>query len=363
MTDEGVDGAQARGTVGPHMPADQAEAVESTPAPPIASRFISWRTLVSFLVAAAIVAVAVKQGGINWSDTWDHVRHADLRLYVLALLAFVCAMGLRAVRWHWLLRNAGERCGTFSLFEIIYASFFVNCVIPAKMGDVYRAFLVRQRENVGASKALGTVIAERLLDLVVLMALLVVTGALTFHNRVPGSLVPYVIAGALLAAFGISVVVIMATGRGQRVVRRLPERISSRYENFRHGTVQSLSPWPFVTMLTVAVWCLEGTRLGLVVAALDLTSYMHPSQFLLVALVAALLTTVPFTPGGLGLVEAGMVGVLATVADVPRNAGASITVLDRSISYGSVVIIGFFFFALTHVRQARATRLAGPSSA
>ncbi len=359
-----VDPRQARGTVGPDMPADQAEVVEpSAAAPPLASRLLSWRTLASFLVAAVIVGVAIKQGGINWGDTWNHIRHADLRLYALALLSFVLAMGLRGLRWHWLLRNAGEDVGSFSLFEIIYASFFVNCVIPAKMGDVYRAFLLRQRENVGASKALGTIIAERLLDLVVLMGLLLITGAITFHNRVPGTLVPYVIAGGLLAAFGITVVVVMATGHGTRLVRRLPERISVRYENFRHGTVQSLSPWPFVSLLTLAVWCLEGTRLGLVVASLGFTDLMHPSQFLLVALVAALLTTVPFTPGGLGLVEAGMVGVLATVADVPRTAGASITVLDRSISYGSTLVIGFAFFALTHVRQPRSARIPGPSSA
>lgn len=357
-----VELAGGRGTVGPDMPADQAAPVETPPAPALASRLFSWRTLLSFVVAAAIVVVAIKQGGINWGDTWNHIRHADLRLYALALLAFVGAMGVRAVRWHFLLRNAGEHCHTFSLFEIIYASFFVNCVIPAKMGDVYRAFLVRQRENVGASKALGTIIAERLLDLVVLMGLLVIAGAITFHNRVPGALVPYAVAGGLLSIFGVAVVFVMATGRGQRFIHRLPARVGERYENFRKGTVQSLSPWPFVALLTVLVWCLEGTRLGLVVAALDLSSLMHPSQFLLVALVAALLTTVPFTPGGLGLVEAGMVGVLGTVADVPRNAAASITVLDRSISYGSVVVIGFVFFALTHVRQARSTRLAGEPS-
>ena len=343
------------------MPAPQAEA-PATPqvaAPPLASRLFSWRTLLSFLVAAGIVAFAVKQGGINWSDTWNHIRHADVRLYALALLAFGGSMTVRAVRWRLLLRNAGEHCGTFSLFEIIFASFFVNCVIPAKMGDVYRAFLVRQREQVGASKALGTIIAERLLDLLVLMGLLIITGAITFRNRVPTSLVPYMLAGAALSFVGIGVVVVMALGRGQRLVHRLPGRLSERYEHFRSGTVRSLTPWPFLVLLTIAVWCLEGARLGLVVSALDFQSLMHPAQFLLVALVAALLTTVPFTPGGLGLVEAGMVGVLATVADVPRSAGASITVLDRSISYGAVLVIGFIFFALTHVRQPRATRFAG----
>jgi uncharacterized protein (TIRG00374 family) len=222
---------------------------------------------------------------------------------------------------------------------------------------------VRQREHVAASKALGTVIAERLLDLLVLMGLLIITGAITFHNRIPGALVPYMIAGAMLSLVGIVAVVLMALGRGQRLVHRLPGNLRDRYESFRRGTVQSLTPWPLLVALTISVWCLEGARLGLVVTALDFQSLMHPSQFLLVALVAALLTTVPFTPGGLGLVEAGMVGVLATVADVPRSAGASITVLDRSISYGAVVVVGFVFFALTHVRQPRATRLAGETGA
>lgn len=347
------------------MPAPQAEAPETqaVAAPPLASRLLSWRTLLSFLVAAGIVAFAIKKGGISFSDTWDHIRHADLRLYALALVAFGCSMVARGVRWKLLLRNAGEHTSAFSSFEIIFASFFVNCVIPAKMGDVYRAFLVRQREHVGASKALGTIIAERLLDLLVLMSLLVVTGAIAFHNRVPRALVPYLIAGAVLSLFGIGVVVLMALGRGQRLVQRLPARLHDRYENFRHGAVQSLTPWPVVVLLTVLIWCLEGARLGFVVTALDLQSLLHPSQFLLVALVAALLTTVPFTPGGLGLVEAGMIQVLAIVADVPKSAGASIAVLDRSISYGAVVVIGFMFFALTHVRQPRSPRLAGETSA
>ena len=346
------------------MPAEQVEVAEAqVSAPPVAARLFSWRTGISFLVAGVIVAVAIKSGGIDWGSTWNRLSHANLRIYLLALLCFPAAMVVRAVRWQLLLRNAGEHAGTFSLFEIIYASFFVNCVIPAKMGDVYRAFLVRQRENVGASKALGTIIAERLLDLCVLMALLIITGAITFHNRVPRSLVPYVIAGGLLCAVGIGLVLLMAMGGGKRYLHRLPVRVVERYENFRQGAVRSLSPWPFVTLLTVLVWCLEGTRLGLVVAALDLQSLMQPAQFLLVALSAALLTTVPFTPGGLGLVEGGMIGVLAAVADVPHNSGAAITVLDRSITYGSVAVVGFVFFALTHVRQPRAARLAGQTGA
>jgi glycosyltransferase 2 family protein len=103
----------------------------------------------------------------------------------------------------------------------------------------------------------------------------------------------------------------------------------------------------------------EGARLGLVVFSLHLVGvHLGPSQFLLIALVAALLTTVPFLPGGLGLVEAGMIGVLITVGGVTNSAAASITLLDRSISYGSLVIVGFVIFVVTHVHVPRAHRVA-----
>ena len=86
--------------------------------------------------------------------------------------------------------------------------------------------------------------------------------------------------------------------------------------------------------------------------------HLGPSQFLLIALVAALLTTVPFLPGGLGLVEAGMIGVLITVGGVTNSAAVSITLLDRSISYGSLVVIGFIIFVVTHVHAPKTQRVA-----
>src|ERR1700732_2229440 len=70
-------------------------------------------------------------------------------------------------------------------------SFFVNCVVPAKMGDIYRAYLAKQKLDVPVSKALGTIIAERLIDLIVLMSLLLAAGAVVFRTKAPGTLLPY----------------------------------------------------------------------------------------------------------------------------------------------------------------------------
>ena len=321
--------------------------------PSLSARFVNRRTVASLVVAAIIVGVAIWRAPIDWGDAWNRIRHANPLLYIAALLVYYASFAVRGVRWQVLLRNAGEDRPARPLTGIVITSFFVNCVVPAKMGDVYRAYLARARLRVSASKALGTIIAERLLDLCVLMALLIASGAVVFHTKAPGILIPYVVAGTLICFAGVGVILTMRAGRGQRILRLLPEAIFHRYENFRIGTVRSLGRYPTLLLLTGTVWACEAGRLGFVVHALGV-NVLGPSQILLVALVAALLTTVPFLPGGLGLVEAGMVGVLIAVGGLSREGAVSIALLDRSISYGSVVVIGFVVFMFTHLHAPRA---------
>lgn len=322
-------------------------------APALAGRFLTKRTLISIAAAILIVAVVVWRANVPWGEAWDKIRSANLSLYFLAMAVYYLSFAARGIRWQVLLANAGEVRKAHRLTPLILASFFVNCIVPAKMGDVYRAYLGRVRERIPGSKALGTVVSERLLDLCVLMLLLLASGAYVFHKRSSGTLVPYVIFGALLCAAGIGVLVVMRAGRGTRVLRLLPDPIFRRYESFRSGAVSSLRRWPTLLVLTVAVWICESGRLGLVIAALGYSSQVGPSQFVLVALVAALLTTVPFTPGGVGLVQFGVTTALIIVAGITKTAAISIALLDGSISWGSLLIIGFIVFALVNFRMSR----------
>ncbi|MGH7721368.1 MAG: lysylphosphatidylglycerol synthase transmembrane domain-containing protein [Candidatus Dormibacteria bacterium] len=317
------------------------------------ARLLNRRTILSIAAAAVIVAVALWRAPINWGDAWTRIRNAKLDLYLAAIAVYYASFLVRSWRWKLLLRNAGEDRPTLPLLPILMVSFFVNCVVPAKMGDIYRAYLARLRQRVITARALGTIIAERLLDLVVLMALLLIAGAIVFHHRAPAVLIPYVVAGVLVCAAGIGAIAVMRAGRGQRILRLLPEAVFHRYESFRMGTVDSFKQLPVLVPLTAMVWGMESARLALVVYALGDGSSLGAAQLLLIALVAALLTTVPFLPGGLGLVEAGMVGVLISVGGIGRSAALSIALLDRSISYGSVVLIGAVVFAVLHVRVPR----------
>jgi uncharacterized protein (TIRG00374 family) len=296
---------------------------------------------------------------------WGDVRHATPSLYLLAIAVYYLSFVLRALRWKLLLRNTGEELPALSLGEILLASFFVNCVVPAKMGDLYRAVQLRTRHGVGGAKALGTIVAERLLDLFVLMGLLLAAGAVTFRDHVPRSLVPALIAFVVLCAIAGAALMLMVAGRGRRVLRLLPEQLVIRYEHFRSGTVDAFGRWNQVLPLSVGVWACEGLRLGFVIIALGYGSEVGPAHFLLVALIAALLTTVPFLPGGLALVEGGMIAVLGTFG-LSASGATAVALLDRSISFASLIVVGGLVFLVMHARGNRrpagaAVRLEGNS--
>ena len=105
---------------------------------------------------------------------------------------------------------------------------------------------------------------------------------------------------------------------------------------------------PGLGALTIVIWLTEGMRLYLVVQALGFSDVeLGLSGAIFVALIGSLLTAVPLSPAGLGIVEAGVVGVLTVAYGVPLPEATAIALLDRVISVFSVIIFGSIAYVLS----------------
>ena len=138
----------------------------------------------------------------------------------------------------------------------------------------------------------------------------------------------------------------------QRLSPFLPNRLKTHYVRFREGTLGSFKRIPLLLVLGLLGWIMETLRLFFVLRALsvDIRYFLIP----LVALGHAILSTVP-TPGGIGAVEPGMASLLMLGAG--SREALSVTILDRTITYASVIAIGGSVFS---IRQA-VRRRAAPS--
>ena len=106
------------------------------------------------------------------------------------------------------------------------------------------------------------------------------------------------------------------------------------------------------------IWTTEALRLLFVVDALGFDISLGISGAFFVALVASLLTAVPFTPAGLGIVEAGIVGLLTVVYHADPTEAAAIALVDRAISVLSVIILGFIAYLLSPKTKGRGAEVA-----
>ena len=128
-----------------------------------------------------------------------------------------------------------------------------------------------------------------------------------------------------------------------------PNMFVGIYLRFYRGFLGIKSNLFLVSFLGLIGWILEILRLYCVVLALGLT--LTPEHAILVALAGALLSVFP-TPGGIGVVEPGLVGVL--MLGVSRESAVAITLVDRTITYLSVVLLGglvFIFYEMNWWKQ------------
>ncbi len=315
------------------------------------------RTLISFALAIAIILFVVRGLNVDLAKTWAYMRGADPALMLAGFLVFYLTFPLRAIRWRMLLDNAGvpvrEGRKTWAslpaLMEYLYLSWFANCIVPAKLGDAYRGYLLKRNGHVSFSATFGTIFAERLLDMLGLFTFLVISGWFVFGTHLPPATNVIFISGLAL------VLLIVAGLAGMRwfspLLRRfMPHRLEAIYTSFESAALSSFSPriLPLLTLLTGAVWLLEGFRLFFVIQALGIEGlHLTLPVIIFVALASSLLTAIPLTPAGLGVVEGAVTAVLLALPVTPgatpvsRDLAVAVTFLDRTINFWSIVIFGF----------------------
>jgi len=223
----------------------------------------------------------------------------------------------------------------------------VNCLVPAKLGDLYRAYLLKINTPVSLSRTFGTVFIERVLDLFAIVVLGLGAGYWSFRSGLPPEV-------QILFAIGVIVVVILAVALltmrnfGRRVLTRLPlpHRVLELYDRFEEGVFGALRlrQLPTLVVVTGLIWATEAMRLFLVVEAMGFSDvHIGISGAFFVALTASLLTAVPLTPAGIGFVEGAVVGLLTFVYGIGQTEALAIVLVDRAISVLSVILPFAFF--------------------
>ena len=335
-------------------------------------RVLSLPTILSAAFGLAIIGFLLwRVLDFEWDEFVDHLIGINWWLYILAGLLYYVSFWFRGWRWQLIFNSVANRSenpdlqraeapnvATMSL--MILTGWFVNSVMFFRIGDAYRGWALADRTSSDMPTALGTVFAERVQDMVVVLVLVVtsaiwallVDGFAASGRIVDVAVIVVAVASGLVLAL---LLILYVMGKaGERVAQWLPARFGRQYLHFQDGTLNSFRGGGMTLQIALGVlgWLMEVLRFYFVAQAMGLEMAISIAMF--AALANAIMTTIP-VPGGLGFVETALITVLLLVGLNDTDA-FTLTVLDRSISWLSIVAFGGIAFLATTLKRSVTNR-------
>src|SRR5918995_1044379 len=238
-------------------------------------RLLSPQTLVSFGIAIAVLWFVARRLDVDPGAIWAQMRRANLWLLAVAFVLWYGAFFVRGWRWGRMLDSAGfNKADGFAipatpgLAEIVVLAYFANSIVPAKLGDAYRAYLLKRDAEVPFSAGFGTILAERFVDAMMLVIVLAGSVLVVFGAEMPAQARPTLMLGALLIVAGVGGLAVLWLTR-DAVIRFLPARIQEAYARLQGAIFGALRRPALVFGVGLLLWLNDGLRVWFVARSLD----------------------------------------------------------------------------------------------
>lgn len=290
-------------------------------------------------LVVSIVSLLLVAQSVNLADVGRIIASASVGLVALAVGVMSLALAFRIVTCFVLIapRGDGSRVGILRLITPVMVGYLANLVLPARLGELVRAYLISRREGVAFAANLGSVALERILDTVMLAVMAFVAASLM-------GAAPWIVRGTgLVAIVGMIVIAALAT-TGLQPVGRLLGRVGSiqvlrapisalvgAIEPFVHwsGGSHRRGAMGLALGLSLAAWLCNAVMFWLVGQAVGAS--LSPAAAILIMAVTVLATAIPSAPGYVGTFELAAVTV-ATSLGVPAELALALAVLAHLLS-------------------------------
>ena len=284
-----------------------------------------WRFWLGLAVSAAFLGILALQ--VDPGEIRDSLAEANYIYLAPAIAVYFAGLYLRAYRWRYLLAPIGQ-FSVARLYPVVVIAYMANNVLPARLGELVRAYYLARREQCNTGTALATIAVERVYDGLTLLAfaalaapLLLLMGAFSGQlNLSQGTTVTLSVAAAVLFFGALLCLTLLAKPRYSRPVvefglRFVPgsrgkERVRGLVDGFIQGLAILNSPVKHLVLflLSIPVWLLEASVYLLVGYSFGLHDYFASTwAFLLVVLLITstsnLVTALPSAMGGIGPFE------------------------------------------------------------
>lgn len=299
--------------------------------------------------ALSVLFLVLAFRGIDFAELWDTLAQVNYGLVLVAVGTIIATSMAKAARWRLLFYPCHRQRRYSKLLAILFIGQIVNIVIPPRLGELARAYLVGEIEGESKALALGTIAVEKAADLLMVLLLfvgLLLTMAVPRWVREPGvgvATVTLVLLGTLVLSAHYKERLLSAFSR---LLGILPELAQVRLMGHLQAALDSLEVfrrWDVsigVGGWSVLIWLLAASTNYIAFLALHLHLSFLAAVFLLVVLQVGV--AVPSSPGKVGVFHYLCLLALS-VFGLERSPALSYGLLLYFIVFLPPTLLGVFF--------------------
>ena len=300
------------------------------------------RWLPGAIVSIALIALVLN--AVDIKEVGKELRNANYTYIIIAGIFSAIWLMVRGKVWQTLLRNVPSYRDTFIT---IGEGYLMNNFLPFRLGEVGRAFLLSQKTDLKFTEILPTIIVERIFDLIISAAILVI--AVPYVAGAEGAAqVGYVIGGGVLLA----VILLYIAAQNQEWALNLFNKLTARVPKVQQiggelvasllaGLSVFTDGWLFARFLfwIVLNWLIAILQYTLIILAFLPQATLIWSMFCLG--ITAFGNAIPSLPGAVGTLEAAIVFAIETLSGNAAAAGG-IAAMVRLFNYLFTSIVGLY---------------------
>jgi len=323
------------------------------------------KKLLGFVVSIVFIVLIIKS--IDIKESIEAVKQLNPAYLLFMVPAYFCAFIFRAFRWRAILTH-DKKIKIMSLLNSLFKGWLVNCVVPARGGEFFRAHHFGKREDISRVKVLASIVLERIFDGMVLFLILLFLISFIYSNQNMGKIATA--AGIVFVGGFIGLLITAKLHKNKTFkekfsaftasfakigfINKIFNKADYFIENFMDGLEVFHSPLLLtkVFLLSMCVWAFEAISAWLLIIGFG--HYIGISGALFVLSIAAFASLIPAGPAGIGPVQWGYIISLG-VFNVSKETAFAISILGTLFSIIFVFAASIIFSFLEKNTETKET--------
>lgn len=315
-----------------------------------------WKSAIGIALSIALLVWTLR--GVSLALVWAELARSNLWLFFASAVAATLIFPLRAIRWRIILEPVQAAIPIGALWRSIAIGGMVNNLVPARAGEIARAYALTKETPVSFASALASLAVDRLFDMVVLLGLGVAAlldptfprgariAGQTLGDLAQGSIVLVIVlvTGLYMLAMFPSQLVRAFEIFARKVSPTVEERGKSALLRFSAGLSVLKSPGRFLAVLwwTIAHWLMNALAFWLGFKAVGIDLGFSAALFL--QMLVAIGVALPSAPGFFGVFEKFATVGLA-IYGISATAATSWAIGFHILSFIPITLIGIYYFS------------------